>query len=58
MTFPLYHQYMTPRVQSTRGVINPSLGPGPWALGPKPYALNYDLESTGKTVRGLTSTFT
>ena len=27
-----YHQCMTPRVRSTRGVISPSLGPEPYAL--------------------------
>ena len=34
MTLSHYHQCMTPRVRSTRGVINHSLGPGPWALSP------------------------
>jgi len=29
MTCRKYDQCMTPRVQSTRGVISPSLGPGP-----------------------------
>ena len=35
MTHPVYHQCMTPRVRSTRGVINHSLGPRTYALGPQ-----------------------
>jgi len=35
-TFTEHHQCMTPRARSARGVINPPLGPGPWALSPMP----------------------